>query len=339
MSSSPSLARKKALCHQSKFTSDGVLVLDKPKGLTSHDVVKQVKKRLGATKVGHSGTLDPFATGVLILLINGATKLTPFLADQEKMYRFSVHFGVEMDTQDSTGRVVAHHPSEPLREKEIMAACLAFVGEIEQRVPRYSAVRVRGQRLYQLARQGVEITPPSRKVEIKRFSFCELRWPEATFEVVCSKGTYVRSLGVDLARHLKCYGHVSQLRRLACGGFDVKQAVTLEQLAEIMARGDLDQVLISSAQALAGYPELRVSHLAAKKIRQGGALSSTQFHDSKPGPVLLGEGPYKVLDPENNLVAMVSKSTKAANDGQEREITFKTLRVFGPVITGHRAMN
>jgi tRNA pseudouridine55 synthase len=274
--------------------------------------------------------LDPFATGVLVLLINGATKLAPFLADHEKTYLFNVSFGIETDTQDSTGKVVARQPCEPLEEREIRAACDAFTGEIEQTVPRYSAVRVKGQRLYQLARRGVEVTPPNRKVEIKDLSFCELRWPEATFKVTCSKGTYVRSLGVDLARYLNCNGHVSQLRRLASGGFNLRQAVTLEQLEESIARGKLHQLLITSVQALACYPELRVSHLDAKRIRQGSTLDSIQFLD--PGPSSgWPAGPYKILDPGNNLVAMVSQAAKAANDTQEGGVTLKTLRVFGPV--------
>ena len=315
---------------QAQFTGDGVLVVDKPAGLTSHDVVQEVKVKLGAAKVGHSGTLDPFATGVLVLLINGATKLAPFLAEHEKTYVFTVSFGVETDTQDSTGKVVARLPCEPLQEKEMRAACDAFIGEIEQTVPRYSAVRVGGQRLYQLARRGVEVTPPNRKVEIKDLSFCELRWPEATFEVTCSKGTYVRSLGVDLARHLNCNGHVSQLRRLASGGFNLRQAVTLEQLEQSVARGELLQLLITSVQALDCYPVLRVSHLDAKRIRQGFTLKSIQFLDPEPSPGWPA-GSYKILDPDNNLVAMVSKAARAANDRQEGGITLKTLRVFGAV--------
>jgi tRNA pseudouridine55 synthase len=303
------------------------LILDKPAGFTSHAIVQQVKKRLQAAKVGHGGTLDPFATGVLILLLNDATKLAPFLIDQEKTYRFKVYFGVETDTQDSTGRVVVRESCHPLQEKEIRKACEAFTGKIEQTVPRYSAVRVGGQRLYRLARQGVQVTPPSRTVKIKRLSFCGLRWPEATLEVTCSKGTYVRSLGVDLAQYLNCRAHVSQLRRLGSGEHDLRQAVTLEQLDEAVTRGELDQLLITQAEALAGYPELRVSHLAAQMIRQGGGLSSTHLLGPDRGAVWPG-GPCKVLDPESNLVAMVEKSAVTQNDRQEREIKFKTLRVF-----------
>ena len=324
MNLSRSLQPKESAYGQAKFTANGVLVLDKPTGLTSHDVVKEVKRILGAAKVGHSGTLDPFATGVLILLINGATKLAPFLLEQEKTYRFSVHFGVETDTQDSTGRVVATHPCVALPEGEIRKACAAFVGEIEQTVPRFSAVRVGGKRLYWLARQGVDVTPPCRTVKIKNLYLCDLSWPEVTFEVTCSKGTYVRSLGVDLAFHLNCNGHVSKLRRLASGGFDLKQALTLEQFKQVVEKGELGQRLITPAEALADYPELRVTYGAANNIRQGGSLNSTEFIEPKCSL----EGPYRVLDPDNKLVAMVARSGEAINDGHEGEITFKTLRVF-----------
>jgi tRNA pseudouridine55 synthase len=318
------------LKNQATFTGDGVLVVDKPAGFTSHDVVQKVKMMLGAAKVGHSGTLDPFATGVLVLLINGATKLARFLADHEKTYVFTVSFGVETDTQDSTGKVVARQPCEHLQAEDIKAACGAFIGKIEQTVPRYSAVRVGGQRLYQLARRGIEVSPPNRTVEIKNLSFCEFHWPEASFKVTCSRGTYVRSLGVDLARHLNCNGHVSQLRRLASGEFSLGQAVTLEQLEERLAMGELRQSLITPVQALYSYPELRVSHLDAKRIRQGSTLESIQFFGLGPGPGWPA-GPQKVLDPDNNLVAMVSKVAKAANDGREEGVTLKTLRVFGTV--------
>jgi tRNA pseudouridine55 synthase len=324
---SPSFEVKEVACVQSKFTGNGVLVLDKPTGLTSHDVVKVVKNRLGAAKVGHSGTLDPFATGVLIVLINGATKLAPFLLDQDKRYRFTVSFGVETDTQDSTGRVVASHPCRPLPEGEIRKACTVFLGDIEQRVPRFSAVRVRGQRLYRLARQGVDVTPPYRTVKIKNLDLCNLSWPEVTFEVTCSKGTYVRSLGVDLARQLNCSGHISKLRRLASGEFDLRQALTLEQFKQIVDKQELDQRLITPAQALSNYPEIRVTYLAANSMRQGGSLTSRELL----APVSRREGPYRVLDPDNNLVAVVSQAGHGASKGDEGETKFKALRVFGAI--------
>ena len=335
MSSSLGMQTTRELNTLAKFTSDGVLIVDKPAGFTSHDVVEVVKKKLGATKVGHSGTLDPFATGVLVLLINGATKLAPFLLDQDKRYRFTVSFGVETDTQDSTGRVVATNRRGPLPEGEIRKACAVFLGEIKQRVPRFSAVRVRGQRLYRLARQGVDVTPPCRTVKIKNLDLCDLSWPEVTFEVTCSKGTYVRSLGADLACHLDCSGHVSKLRRLASGEFDLRQALTLEQFKQIVDEEEVNQRLITPAQALSSYPAIKVNYLAANNIRRGVSLKLREFFEPESRP----EGPYRVLDPDNNLVAMVSKAVQGANDGKEEEIKFRALRVFGPIsqAMSHRA--
>jgi tRNA pseudouridine55 synthase len=324
------LPKKKEPYQGARFTHDSVLLLDKGEGLTSHDVVQQVKKKLGAAKVGHSGTLDPFATGVLILLLNGATKLSPFLMDLEKTYRFTVVFGVETDTQDSTGKVVGRSECEPLHANEIGGACKGFIGEIEQKVPLYSAVKVGGKRLHRLARQGVQITPPKRTVRIRSFSLRELRWPEASFEVTCSKGTYVRSLGVDLARHLDCRGHVSQLRRLRSGGFHLGQAATLEQLDDLIARGKLNQVLLSQIEALESYPKLSVSQVTANRIRQGATLDLTEVLGSDRGRDLPA-GPYKVVDSESSLVAMVAKQKDVLNDQREGEIRFKTLRVFGRI--------
>jgi tRNA pseudouridine55 synthase len=330
MTSKSVLQKKRKSSGKAKFSGDGVLLLDKPSGPTSHDVVQVVKRRLGANKLGHGGTLDPLATGVLVLLVNGATKLSPFLVDQVKSYRFTVVFGVETDTQDSTGKVIERRACQELPEKDIGGACAKFVGKIEQRVPRYSAVRVRGRRLYRLARSGVEVVPPSRTVQILSLVLDELRWPEATFEVACSKGTYVRTLGVDLAHYLGCPGHVNRLRRLSSGGFHLEQTVSLEQLDEIMARDELERVMIPPGQALEGYPAIQISHVAANRLRQGGLLDYRELPDRGQGR-FWPEGAHRVLDPDGNLVAMVCRSTEMLTPGQEQEIVFKTLRVFGTV--------
>lgn len=299
------------------FRGNGILLLDKPAGCTSHDLIAQVKKRLGARKVGHTGTLDPFATGLMVLLVNQATKLSPYLVNQHKRYRFTVFFGVETDTQDSTGRVVARHRCPPLAARELEAACAALSGEIEQVVPRYSAVRVGGQRLYKLARKGVAVELPVRKVTIDRLSLEEVRWPEATFEVTCSKGTYVRSLGLELARYLNCSGHVSRLRRLGSGSFSLKQALTLEELDEILANGDIHRVMIPPVQALESYPELRVSSGEARRMRQGQGLESASSRDILARHQRT-EGVYKVVDADGQLVGIV-----AARGG-----ILRILRVF-----------
>lgn len=334
MNSRTVLLKTKNSHPQAKFLGDGVLLVDKPEGLTSNDIVQKVKKKLRAAKVGHSGTLDPFATGVLILLINEATKLSPFLANQKKTYRFTLVFGVETDTQDGTGKVLARLQCGPLQKNAIEAACAAFTGEIEQAVPQYSAVRIGGQRLYRLARRGVKVPLPRRAVKIESLSLCGLSWPKATFEVTCSKGTYVRSLGVDLARHLNCNGHVAQLRRLRSGTFHLAQCLTLRRLDEVVKGGELDRVLVSPVRALADYPEVRVSHPTARRIRQGFTLDSKDLpcHGIRRA-CWWPEGPHKIVDPDANLVAMVVKSAQTPDDGMEKEVTFKTLRVFRDSLT------
>jgi tRNA pseudouridine55 synthase len=308
-----------------RFMGDGLLVLDKPAGCTSHELVRRVKKVLGAAKVGHGGTLDPFATGVLILLVNQATKLSYYLAGEDKSYRFTLVFGAETDTLDSTGKAVARYAGPPLSEEMVRETCSALTGEVELAVPRYSAVRVGGVRLYRLARRGVPVKPPTRRATIRSLVLFEFRWPEATFETTCSKGTYIRSLGAEIGRRVTCGAHVSELRRLRSGAFALDQALTPSGLAAIVAEGRLDQVMIPLSLALRNYPDLRVSHLGARQLRQGVSLGRAEFLGANRGRGW-PEGLYRVLDPDDQLVALVARSSKEQTGGEN---AFETLRVFG----------
>ena len=308
-----------------RLTGDGLLILDKPAGYTSHELVQLVKRMLGADKVGHGGTLDPFATGVLVLLVNEATKLSPYLAGEDKCYRFTLVLGVETDTLDSTGSVVARYTGPVLQEDELRAACAAHTGELDLEVPRYSAVRIGGERLYRLARRGVPVDPPTRRVSIRSLVLLDFRWPEATFETICSKGTYVRSLGARLGRRLRCGAHVSRLRRLRSGSFTLEQAVTPTELAAAVATGELTRIMIPTAEGLKEFPDLRVSHAGARRLRQGVALGRAEpLRDN--GGRGWPQGVYRVLDPDDHLVALVTRS-KA--DQMSEEAPFETLRVFG----------
>ena len=308
-----------------RLTGDGLLILDKPEGCTSHELVQLVKRMLGADKVGHGGTLDPFATGVLVVLLNEATKLSSYLADQDKCYRFTLVLGVETDTLDSTGSVVARYTGPVLREEELRKACSALPGELDLEVPRYSAVRVGGERLYRLARRGVPVEPPTRRVSIRSLVLLDFRWPEATFETTCSKGTYVRSLGAHLGRRLGCGAHVSKLRRLRSGSFTLEQALAPTNLAAAVAAGQLTRLMIPAAEALKEFPDLRVSHMAARRLRQGVALGRAEplgDNDGRGWP----QGLYRVLDPDDKLVALVARSN---TEPMGEEAPFETLRVFG----------
>jgi tRNA pseudouridine55 synthase len=247
---------------------DGVLVIDKPSGRTSHDVVRDVKKLLGAKKVGHAGTLDPLATGVLVVCINEATKVTRFLLHDDKEYRATMLLGVRTDTLDREGEVIDR--CEPrLQEKEIRGTVESFVGRIEQRAPKYSAVKFRGKPLYKWTRQGVDIEPPLRTVTIHHIRVTEIRMPYVTFDVSCSKGTYIRSLCADIGERLGCGGCLFDLRRVRSGSFSQEDAISLEGLADGEKLESMDKNIIPLPQALPGLGTIVVDKETADRIRKG----------------------------------------------------------------------
>lgn len=248
----------------------GLLLIDKPAGSSSFDVVRKVRQALRVRKVGHGGTLDPFATGLLLLCLGEATKLVPFLMPERKTYRAIMRLGEETDTQDPTGRVIAR--SEELPEPErIYEAAARFVGEIEQIPPMYSALRHHGERLYQLARRGETVEVKPRRVTIYRLEVQEVALPLVTMEVACSQGTYIRTLAADLGRVLGCGAHLAALRRLAVGGFRVEEALTPEAMGEL-SRHELAARLIPLPQCLPGLRVLAVGPEEAERLRHGQAV-------------------------------------------------------------------
>ncbi|MSP62874.1 MAG: tRNA pseudouridine(55) synthase TruB [Myxococcales bacterium] len=219
---------------------DGLLLVDKPVGPTSFDVVAEVRRRLGVRRVGHGGTLDPLATGLLPILVGEATKLVPYLIGLEKVYEATVRLGVATDTYDAEGRVTAEAaPSlvEAISEDAVRAALATFVGVIRQRPPAYSAIKRDGRRLYELARsakEGEEVVADEREVVVYSVTFGRFAPPEVDFEVRCGKGTYIRSIAHDLGALLGVGGHLTRLRRTRIGGFDVAQAVDVFAAAAIL---------------------------------------------------------------------------------------------------------
>lgn len=208
---------------------EGILNIHKPTGLTSHDVVNRVRRLSGIRRVGHAGTLDPLATGVLVLALGRATRLLEYLVGQSKRYLATVRLGQETDSYDAEGRIVAEWPVEVTSE-EIEAALAHFRGEIEQKPPLYSAVKKGGQPLYKLARQGAVVEPPTRRVTIFEAVLADWDWPEATLDISCSSGTYIRSLAHDLGQYLGCGGHIAALQRAAVGSFTLSEAIPLDEL-------------------------------------------------------------------------------------------------------------
>ena len=243
--------------------------MDKPAGISSNDVVQQAKRLFGAQKVGHTGSLDPLATGVLPLCFGEATKFSQYLLDANKTYWTRIRLGVSTETGDADGEVIAQVDATAITQTQVSDALETFVGEIEQIPSMYSALKHQGQPLYKLARQGIEVERAPRAVTI--YSAELLQFAEAYIElrVHCSKGTYIRSLAEDLGAALGCGGHVSALRRLAAGPYAEAQAVTLEQVSEIGDPQEMDALLLPVASAVGSWPSVRLHEDTAHYVRQG----------------------------------------------------------------------
>lgn len=248
---------------------NGWLIIDKPEGMGSTQVVNLTRRFFNARKNGHTGTLDPFATGVLPIAFGEATKLIDFMSEDDKEYEFTLLFGSETDTGDCTGNITIKEGRTP-SAKEISAALPRFTGKIKQTPPVYSAVKINGQRAYDLARRGEKVDIPEREVEIFALEFLGLSGAQADFRVHCSKGTYVRSLGRDIARALGTCGHLSRLRRTRCGLFTLDDTILLEKLKNMVY---VEQALFPLETSLRDIAVMAVSETEAEKLRHGQALS------------------------------------------------------------------
>jgi tRNA pseudouridine55 synthase len=222
---------------------DGALLIDKPAGLTSHDVVDFVRASYRIRKVGHCGTLDPNATGLVVLVLGRATKLAEKLMADDKVYEGTLQLGVETDSFDADGAVTSTKPVPPLDLAQLNATAATFTGDQMQLPPMVSAVKVHGTPLYKLARKGVEVERKERLIHIFTFEFTDYAEPVAWFRVACTKGTYVRSLAHDLGRKLGCGAHLRNLRRLVSGRFDVADAFAFEDLARLDAKALQERVV------------------------------------------------------------------------------------------------
>ncbi|WP_404450106.1 tRNA pseudouridine(55) synthase TruB [Sutcliffiella horikoshii] len=279
---------------------DGILILNKPKGFTSHDCVFKVRKILKTKKVGHTGTLDPEVTGVLPICIGRATKVVEFLTAEQKTYVAEVTIGTATTTEDQTGEVVEEkRVDNPISKEQILSVLQQLKGEIEQTPPMYSAVKIKGKKLYEYAREGKVIDRPSRKVTIHDIFLTsdityeeEKRQVRFSFQVNCSKGTYVRTLAVQIGELLGYPAHMSYLTRVSSGDFTIDQAITLEQLSELAENGLVDDYLLPMEKALSSLPKLEISDKVAEKVYNGAVLPYPEniseskeyfsvFHDNK----------------------------------------------------------
>ena len=252
----------------------GILLLDKPLGLSSNHALQRVKRLYDARKAGHTGSLDPLADGMLPICFGDATKLSAFLLDADKHYWFRVKLGETTATGDTEGDVLKVRPIDDVTPDQIEQALKKFVGEIQQLPPMYSALKHKGKRLYELAREGVEVEREPRKVRIHSLALGEVNLPEFELRVHCSKGTYVRTLAEDIGEALGCGAHVTALRRTGVGpytGFEMYSMEMLEQTAE-QGKPAIDRLLLPIDTALSDWPEVRVNADTAFYLKQGQAV-------------------------------------------------------------------
>ncbi|MBI1921083.1 MAG: tRNA pseudouridine(55) synthase TruB [Geobacter sp.] len=301
---------------------DGFIVVDKPAGMTSHGVVAAVRRMLGQKKAGHTGTLDPFATGVLPVALGEGTKAIPFLDEGEKGYRAVMRLGITTDTQDYTGTVLREIDWQQISPEEVKLACSGFVGRIMQVPPMFSALKRDGVPLYKLARRGEEVEREPRQVDIMSLDILGIDLPLVTFEVRCSRGTYVRTLAHDIGEALGCGACLTELRRTMSGPFTLPDAITLDQLEQATHAATVDEMILSPHAALAHLQDFTLSPDAVRRIANGIA---PVWDDVEEAPEDAGADPRLVrLSRDGNLVAV------AEAVGGERK-TFRLVRVFHQV--------
>ena len=300
---------------------DGILLVDKAEGEISFDVIRRIRQVLSARKVGHAGTLDPLATGLLIILLGQGTKLSQWIMSQSKLYEGTLRLGIETDTLDSTGEIVAERPVPEGVAGKLEKACGKLMGEIQQRPPRFSAVKIKGQRAYRLARTGASFELPERKVFVEKLEVLSVDLPFVTLRVRCSAGTYVRSLFADLGKVLGTGAHLTALRRISSGGFRVENGVPSGKIQKGCDSSGLEKEVIPLYRALPGMAEVRVDRTLAGKIRKG----------YQPAWDELGEGfclengvsGYVKITKGKELIAVASVGEETARGSKA-----KVVRVF-----------
>ena len=289
---------------------NGILLIDKPEGMTSAAVVRVVKKELGEEKVGHLGTLDPFASGLLPLCLGTGTKISQFLMGERKAYSGTIRLGVETDTFDCTGTVTKTTPVPLINDTLLRKLEQQFTGEQWQTPPMYSAIKRKGVPLYKLARQGIEVDRTPRQITITQFSLTSVSADTLSFSLDCSKGTYVRSLAVDLGATLGCGAHLATLRRTEFGPFTITQALALSLLTSAQAQQTLP--LVSLEKALRHYRAISIAAQMVAMLRQGRQeVLRDLASEATPDEIV------QLVGPNDELVAMVQFQGK-----------WKLLRVF-----------
>ena len=278
---------------------DGILNINKPTGITSHDVVAKIRKILKQKRVGHAGTLDPAASGVLPICIGQGTRVAEYLSESGKAYQADIIFGVVTDTYDSEGSIIRTASTADLTLPRIEAALQQFLGTQMQQPPRYSAIKIQGQPAYKRARAGEELSLAARPITITSLKILAWNNPHLTIAIACSKGTYIRSLAYDLGERLACGAHLAGLIRTRSGPFTLSESITLEQLAAAASSGTIAEHLYSPDIALQSYPALQLDAATAAHVLHGNPFpyNLTPF---TPSTSTLA----RVYDPNNNFLAI-----------------------------------
>ncbi|HXG52102.1 MAG TPA: tRNA pseudouridine(55) synthase TruB [candidate division Zixibacteria bacterium] len=294
---------------------NGILLIDKPEGPSSAQVVHRVKTLLGARKVGHLGTLDPFASGLLVVGVNEGTKIADVFLSAPKSYRGIMALGVATDSQDATGKVVEVRPVPFFGEPELEDLARRFTGELKQVPPMFSALKKDGMRLYRLARQGKEVPREPRTIRVERLGLKKLSDSEIEFEVTCSRGTYVRTLAADMGTAMGCGAHLKSLRRTACGPLTLDQALKMEVVERLLGKSRSPLLPINSA--LAHIRAVCWDRRWVTQLRLGQQKILSQLGRPQQGETLV-----RVVDPQGRLVALVEWSDGPATCG------WRLARVF-----------
>jgi tRNA pseudouridine55 synthase len=296
---------------QSANAVSGVLVVDKPIGLTSHDVVQIIRRGTGIRRAGHTGTLDPRASGVLVVLIGPAVRLSEYVSASDKRYQATIRLGTSTDTFDSEGRITSSASPDSITEQRFEDALTQFIGEIQQVPPPYSAIKVQGRKAYEMAREGEEVELAPRTIHVYSLELLEWAPPEAVIDVFCSSGTYVRSLANDLGAALGCGAYLVGLRRTKSGRFTLRDAVPLRRLQESFNSGDWYRYLIPAAEALGDWPMVELDGDQVELIRHGHRV-----------PAEAGaKGWVRGVSQQGDLVALMELD-EAVNEWQPRKVFF-----------------
>ena len=310
---------------------DGILIIDKPSGMTSYQVVKKVKKTFNAKKVGHGGTLDPLATGVLPIFLNRATKLVPFLMNGIKKYRATMKLGIETDTLDRDGKITAESNCIPEDHQMIMTTINSFKGTMEQIPPMFSALKHKGTPLYKLARRGITIDLKARKVIIHEMNVHEISLPHITFDVCCSSGTYVRTICADVGKKLGCGAHLTGLKRLQSGNFLLDDSISLDQLNHPVEQHSLKKNLFSLSKSFDNLPNVMVKNQVFTILKKNRAVPVSCLRDASLPSMKKGEF-FKAPCQGDNLIAIVQSLINNTNFSMmpDKERAWKLVCFFNP---------